>query len=815
MIIEGFLLTRHWREQENGLVLEFWLATDDGPLRVEITGQEGVCFYPRQAQARLQQLLADLAGWRSRPLDLEAFSGQPVAGLYWRRPALLHQIRERCERQSIPLWEADVRTVDRYLSERFIAGDMALETAQPPQAGVVVNPRLRPGRRRVLALRCASLDIETALDGSQLYSIAFHGSGGGRAEVRQVFMLGAAQPAADLSVTWCEDEPQLLQRFLRRFQAEDPDVILGWNVVNFDLRFLQRRCDRWRLPLTLGRGGAPVEWRQARDDRQHYFITVAGRVVLDGIDTLKAATWNFTSFSLEYVARELLGRGKLITHVDQRGAAIAELFRRDKPALARYNLEDCCLVSDIFQAADLLGFAVERSRLTGLPMDKVGGSVAAFENLFLPRLHRAGFVAPNIGEFSSDIAAPGGYVMQSRPGLYRHVLVLDFKSLYPSIIRTFCIDPLSLQVGLREQDLPALVPEVFERSPQAPASADSQWIPGFNGAVFSKHRHLLPQIIETLWQARDQAKRQGNQPLAQAIKIIMNSFYGVLGTPLCRFFDPRLSSSITLRGHDIMLQTRAWIEARGHQVIYGDTDSVFVWLETAVDDATAVSLGRSLAVELTELWQRHLQSIFGLTSRLELEYETHYQRFFMPTVRGSEAGSKKRYCGLVAEPDPATGEPRQRLIFKGLENVRTDWTELARQVQHQVFWRVFHDQSPDMYLQTVVAELYAGHRDQQLVYRKRIRRPLAEYRRNVPPHVQAARKADAWLRQQEQPPRYQRGGWIEYVITLQGPEPVILRSSALDYDHYVQRQVMPAVDGVLQARGTSLAAILRSQLSLF
>ncbi|MDV7400395.1 hypothetical protein RZS08_53765, partial [Arthrospira platensis SPKY1] len=109
--------------------------------------------------------------------------------------------------------------------------------------------------------------------------------------------------------------------------------------------------------------------------------------VLDGIDTLKAATWNFESFSLEYVARELLQRGKLIHDVDNRGSEITRLFQQDKLALARYNLEDCALVWDIFAAADLLAFALERSRLTGLPLDKVGGSVAAFENLYLPRLH--------------------------------------------------------------------------------------------------------------------------------------------------------------------------------------------------------------------------------------------------------------------------------------------------------------------------------------------------------------------------------------------------------------------------------------------
>lgn len=134
--------------------------------------------------------------------------------------------------------------------------------------------------------------------------------------------------------------------------------------------------------------------------------------------------------------------------------------------------------------------------------------MAAFTNLYLPRLHRGGYVAPNLPA-DGGLASPGGYVMDSKPGLYRHVLVLDFKSLYPSIIRTFCIDPMGLIEGLQHPD---------------------HAIAGFRGAMFSRERHFLPDLIATLWAARDRAKAASNKALSQAIKIIMNSFYGVLGS---------------------------------------------------------------------------------------------------------------------------------------------------------------------------------------------------------------------------------------------------------------------------------------------
>src|SRR5690606_28850750 len=107
------------------------------------------------------------------------------------------------------------------------------------------------------------------------------------------------------------------------------------------------------------------------------------------------------------------------------------------------------------------------------------------------------------------------------------------KSLYPSIIRSFLIDPVGLIEGKRQPD-------------------DEHSVAGFRDARFSRTRHCLPAIVSRVSEGREMAKRERNQPLSQALKIIMNAFYGVLGSSGCRFFDPRLASSITLRGHEIM-----------------------------------------------------------------------------------------------------------------------------------------------------------------------------------------------------------------------------------------------------------------------
>ena len=163
---------------------------------------------------------------------------------------------------------------------------------------------------------------------------------------------------------------------------------------------------------------------------------------------MRSATWSFPSFSLENVAQTLLGEGKAIDTPYERMDEINRMFAEDKPALARYNLKDCELVTRIFAHTGILDFLLERASVTGLPADRSGGSVAAFEHSYLPLMHRAGFVAPNLGDVP-NADSPGGFVMDSRSGLYDSVLVLDYKSLYPSIIRTFLIDP----VGLVEQSI--------------------------------------------------------------------------------------------------------------------------------------------------------------------------------------------------------------------------------------------------------------------------------------------------------------------------------------------------------------------------
>ncbi len=775
--MKGFLLTRDWRDTPQGIGIELWAATDAGPICLRITRQDAVCFVPSAAVID-NKWLAPIS-WRRKSTGLATLQGDAVDALYVTSQYEMPRLRQSLRQNGIRVYESDLKPADRYLMERFIGATFEVrgESIQHRGWQEFVNPAIVACDYGI-ALRRAALDIEIDAHTGTLLSIAVSGGNDER-----VFVLGPpttqAAPHADSGfadklIDYLDDEAALLRALCAWIQRHDPDIITGWNVVNFDLAFLARRASALRVPLQLGRGGAQATLLAPQSEGQMTIARIPGRVVLDGIDTLRAAFWSFESFGLEAVARELLGRGKLIGPDHNRIDEVIRLYETDKVELAAYNIEDCRLVQEIFAKAGLVDFAMQRARLTGLALDRHGGSVAAFDNLYLPRLHRKGFVAPDVGSTESGAGSPGGYVMDSRPGLYDNVLVLDFKSLYPSIIRTFNIDPLGL------------------------SQPGSDPLPGYDGAEFARGSAILPELIESLWQSRDEAKAQHDAPLSQAIKIIMNSFYGVLGTNGCRFYDSRLASSITRRGHEIILQSREQIEHEGLEVIYGDTDSLFVLIGAQCSEPSARDTGRRLAGLLNDWWTQELARHFGIQSYLEIEFETLFIRFLMPTIRGTDKGSKKRYAGYIR-----TSPNEFELVFKGLESVRTDWTPLAREFQRELYRRVFFSEPFHEFVKQTVTELMSGALDNKLVYRKRIRRPLDAYKRNVPPHVQAARK-------QKNP-----GRAVRYVITQQGPEPIDNRASVIDYDHYRERQLKPVADSILQFVGANFDEIVDEQLTIF
>lgn len=753
------LLTKGWYERKGRLHLEFWVHTDEGPGRIVVDREPAVFFVERKVPAQ---------GTR-RELDLLSMSGESVDGIYFQGQRELMRERERLEAEGYLPLEADIWPSDRFLMERFITGTMRIEGELTRKRGVLEwrNPTLSAGGEPH-DLSLLSFDIETEGLGGRVISVA------GVCGERECVFVDTTR-ASECYVA-CDGERATIEAFVEWVHEVDPDILTGWNVIGYDLRVLIDRAKKNGFRLRLGRGRGRTSVRTT-GRRQSLLADVEGRVVLDGRPTLQASGYYAERYSLEYTSQTLLGEGKTLQKVDDKAAEIMRLYRDETDRLAEYNLKDCVLVKRIFARQDLLGFVLERQQLTGLAMDRIGGSVAAFDYLYLPRLHRRGRVARTIDSEIDGETSPGGYVMESRPGLFRNVLVLDFKSLYPSIIRTFKVDPYGLVAAGQAEHV----------------------VEGFKGAEFARDDHILPALIEELWEARDEAKKRNDVARSTAIKILMNSFYGVLGTTGCRFFDPKLASSVTMRGHQVLLGTRDLLEDQGYEVIYGDTDSVFVRVGDGHSAEEAREVGVRLAELVNEHWSVWCLEKHGVESRLEMEFETLYTRFFLPTKRDSSQGSKKKYAGLVYV---AGGE--DELSVKGLEAVRTDWTRLAREFQLALFLRVFNDDTDDLdaWILEHVRAVRSGDHDEKLVYTKRLRQKVSEYTA-TPPHVQAA------LIQGGNPRR------ISYVMSTRGPQPIGMVDAPLDYHHYVHKQLKPAAEGILEVIGKDFDRIAGRQQWLF
>ncbi len=748
----------HTQQRREGICFVTWLATDNGPLKVVSDTQKGVFFVPQSQIGHANSLLErNTLDADSRALSLKTFADESVTALYFSRLHDYYSARELLKEEGIRLYEDDIRMQEQYLMERFIRGGVWTKGISVDE-NTLIKGQFKANDSYTPDLSVLSLDIECSGEGI-LFSVALASD-----DLNKVIMIGSPTHPSEPWLEYVEDEATLLQRLCFLITQYDPDLIIGWNVVDFDFQLLCYRAQQLNVPLNLGRQHEAVTWRGSKINK----LLVPGRAVLDGIDMLKNATYHFSSYSLDNVAQEVLGEKKLIDNEDKL-AKIEQMFVQDKERLAHYNLKDTQLVLAIFKKLELVEFAIARTKLTGLPLERLGGSVAAFTNLYLPHLHRSGYVAPNMAEHGLSFDSPGGYVMDSTPGLYDNVAVLDFKSLYPSIIRTFCIDPLGLILGLADTD---------------------NSIEGFNGAYFYRTGHHLPQLVGDLALARQQAKDVGDHHLQQAIKIIMNSLYGVLGSKGCRFYDPRLSSSITLRGHQIMQTTKKWLEEMGATVIYGDTDSTFVALPNELDEQQSHELASQLVSAVNRKWQQLIRDEYGVQSYLELEYESLYRPFLMPKARHKDIGSKKRYAGLLVQAG-------HKLVFKGMESVRSDWTEIARDFQNQLFMALFTQQNLDDVVHKFVNELQNLTYVNRVVYRKRLGKNPDQYIKTIPPHVKAALKSSKKLT---------RGDWVDYVITLKGPE-LVPTDTPLDLEHYLEKQLTPIVDDL---RGVGISIELNA-----
>ena len=774
MQARGFILQASYRILAGTPVVHLYGRLTDGTSFLVRDRRQRPAFFIGTADAGAAlglRVTATAGAWRT-------LEGEPASRVQVAVPPDVPAVRDRLHEHGIRTYEADVRFATRYLIEHDIKGGCEIEGEPSPGDGVdhvFDDPVLGPADVDVVP-RVLSFDIETDREASRLLAISLFGCGAD--EVHIVDPAGRPMPE---HAQGHPDEATVLAVFTQRVAELDPDVLTGWNIVDFDLSVLLRIAERLRQPLSLGREPGPPRIRPA----QGYFgsgnATIPGRLVLDGLDLLRGAFVRMDDHSLDAVARSVLGEGKALEgDAHDRVDEIQQRYAEDLAGFARYARTDARLAWEICEKLKLVTLAFARCKLTGMTPDRVAASIASFDFLYLAELEKRAIVAPTVRSDDSRVfaAQAGGHVLEPRPGVHDNVWVFDFKSLYPSIIRTFNIDPLGWVAS------PAPGDDVVRLE---------------GGAAFRRGAAILPRLLDELFPRREAAKRRGDGVASHAIKILMNSFYGVLGTPACRFHNPAIANAITGQGRHLLLWSKAWFERAGFEVLYGDTDSLFV--ASGYNDRTeAQEKGRALADELTHDVARYIEQQWHVTSRLELEFEKLYVKLFLPSVRHGSGGARKRYAGLV------DGHDTENIEFVGLEVVRRDWTALAKQVQRELYHRLFSDQPVTEYLADVVQRVRRGELDDLLVYRKGLRKELESYTASTPPHVAAARKSA------EAP-----GRLISYLMTTAGPEPLDRLEHPPDREHYVTKQVKPVAEPVLSALGLDFERAIGDdrQLGLF
>lgn len=477
----------------------------------------------------------------------------------------------------------------------------------------------------------------------------------------------------------------------------------------------------------------------------------------------------FTSFKLNDVAQELLNEGKVDVDLEK----LFEVWNKNNGELAKYaeyNLKDAQLTYDLMEK--LMPNVVEFTKLVGLtPAEVSRMSFSQLVEWYLIK-ESAGInsLVPNRPGFGEERkrrggSYEGGYVYEPVPGLYKDVAVFDFRSLYPTIISAHNISPDTIIYGQDSKD------------------------GVLKGVSFSTGKKgFISTVIDNVIQRRLQLKKLAKssddktvEATQLALKTIANSIYGYYGFFGARWYNLECAKAITAYGRHHIQDVIAKAKEAGLQVLYSDTDSVFIALNgKSMDDVNGFVEGIN----------KNLPGIMGL------EFEDLYKSGIFVAAKGSESGAKKRYA-LMKEDG--------KLKVRGFETVRRNLSLIAKETQEKVLRMILNGEPAENvieYATNVINDLRAKKvPTEKVVIKTQITKDIKSYD-NVPPHVAIA------MKMQERGVKVGAGTIIRYVVV--GTKGIIRDRSKLpedvkegDYDaeYYISNQVVPAIGKILEVIG--------------
>lgn len=471
-------------------------------------------------------------------------------------------------------------------------------------------------------LKVLSFDLENSIKNDTIYTICYVIGENGR--------LRAGEPIYG-------EERHIIERFGEIIREEDPDVISGYNIDNYDIPKIIERAKALKMP--------PLRWGRDNGEPRPVmdrFWRVKGRLVVDAWWAAKKELRPKRE-TLNAVSILVLGEQKL--DVDPK--RMDQEWNENPQRVMLYCQKDAELSLRILNAVESVRKGMDLATVSKLPVEDVltSGSSQLIDSILIREADRHRVAVPMTGKFTRNDQIEGGYVHSIDAGLYHWVCTLDFKSMYPSLIiaKNICFTTLS--------------PHGSNISP--------------SGARFlskDEKEGLLPRILKELMAERDRVKRKMRESqdeeerryyngLQEAVKILMNSFYGVFASSFYRFTDKSIGSSITAYARETVKGIISELQSEGLTVIYSDTDSIFIQSPHDNLEAT-VDFGKKLATRFSR-------------EGGQLEFEKIMEPLF-------SHGKKKRYVGNVVWP-------HTEMLIRGYEVRRTDSFDLQSDMMTRVF----------------------------------------------------------------------------------------------------------------------------------
>ncbi len=501
------------------------------------------------------------------------------------------------------------------------------------------------------ALKVISVDVENSIKTREIFVIGWTIGIGN--SVRKGSVVGG--------------ERALLENFVDLVQKEDPDIIIGYNIDGYDMPLIEERMHKLGVKFNISRDKIAPKRINGQYWRMH------GRIVSD-------VWWNVKrilhpkSETLNSVAKQLLNEGK--DNINR--LKIEEEWKNRRQEVIDYCIKDSDLTLRIFNRLRIVDRNMYMSIVTKLPLDDVtnGGTSNYVDSLLIRAADRENIGVPVTTRTGKESPIEGGYVKNIGAGLYTNVIVLDFRSMYPSMIIKYNICFTTLD------------PNGTIVSPEGVRFLDKSVKVG-----------LVPRLLDDLMKKRAEIKqRMKTSPKEErdfldgvqgAMKILMNTFYGVLASSFYRFTNLEIGRSVTGYARETIKELMNELEGRGIKVIYGDTDSVFIESGLESVDET-VKFGEELSRNLSE------------ERGIVLEFEKVLDPFF-------SHGAKKRYAGRIVYPEENKGE----VLVRGYEVRRTDSFDLQSEAQNKVFQLILNRDVDGAitYAKTIVDKIRSGDKD--------------------------------------------------------------------------------------------------------